>query len=121
MTSPSHPWRGFKLSGPLPLDAQNAWYRLRDIIASRTVIAFPDFSIPLQLHVDASVGHPNRTPRVRGGVGAILTQVQEGITRPIGYFSRQFRDSENRYNAYNAELTGIVASLNHFIQILKKL
>ena len=52
-------------------------------------------------------------------MGAILTQVQEGITRPIGYLNRQFRDSENRYNPNNAELTGIVASLNHFIQYLR--
>ena len=56
---------------------------------------------------------------IRGGLGAILTQVQDGITRPIGYFNRQFRESECKYNAYNAELTGIVASLNHFYYYLK--
>ena len=46
VSSRSHSWRGFTLSGPLPDDAQDAGYRLRDIIASRLVITFPDFSIP---------------------------------------------------------------------------
>jgi hypothetical protein len=83
------------------------------------VIAFPDFSLPFQLHVDASVGQEHHDPPIRGGLGAILTQVQDGFTRPIGYYSRQFRESECKYNAYNAELAGIVASLNHFYQYLK--
>ena len=78
---------------------------------------FPDFSLPFQLHVDASVGREHHG--IRGGLGAILTQVQDGITRPIGYFSRQFRESECKYNSYNAELAGIVASLNHFYYYLK--
>ena len=56
---------------------------------------------------------------IRGGLGAILTQVQDGITRPIGYFSRQFRESECKYSTYNTELAGIVASLDHFYYNLK--
>ena len=108
VTSSDHPWKSHKLSGDLPKEASDAWYKLRDIIISRPVIAFPDFSLPFQLFVDASVGKPHNDPPIRGGVGAILTQVQQGVTRPIGYFSRQFRDSESRYNAYNAELCGLV-------------
>ena len=119
VTSPEHPWRSYKLSGDLPQDASDAWYKLRNIIASRPVIAFPDFSLPFQLFVDASVGKPHADPPIRGGVGAILTQVQQGVTRAIGYFSRQFRDSESRYNAYNAELCGLVAALDHFMTYIK--
>ena len=119
VTSPEHPWRSYKLSGDLPQDAIDSWYKLRNIIASRPVIAFPDFSLPFQLFVDASVGKPHADPPIRGGVGAILTQVQHGVTRAIGYFSRQFRDSESRYNAYNAELCGLVAALDHFMTYIK--
>ena len=119
VTSPDHPWRSFTSSGDLPEDAQNAWYKLRSIIASRPVLAFADFSLPFQIFVDASVGKPHHTPPVRGGIGAILTQVQNGLTKPIGYFSRQFRDSESRYNAYNAELCGLVAGLEHFMTYIK--
>ena len=119
VTSPEHRWKSFKLSGDLPDDAQEAWFRLRNIIASRPVIAFPDFSLPFQLFVDASVGRPHEDPPIRGGMGAILTQVQQGVTRPVGYFSRQFRDSESNYNAFNAELCGVVTALDHFMTYLK--
>jgi hypothetical protein len=119
VTSQEHNWRSYKLSGDLPQKAIDAWYKLRGIIASRPVIAFPDFSLPFQMFVDASVGKPHAEPPIRGGVGAILTQVQNGVTRPIAYFSRQFRDSESRYNAYNAELCGLVAGLEHFMTYLK--
>ena len=119
VTSPEHPWKSQVLSGDLPQEAQDAWYKLRNIIASRPIIAFPDFSLPFQMFVDASVGKPHATPPIRGGIGAILTQVQNGVTRAIGYFSRQFRDSESRYNAYNAELCGLVAGLDHFMTYIK--
>ena len=119
VTSSEHPWRSKKISGDLPQDAIDAWFKLRNIIASRPVIAFPDFSLPFQIFVDASVGKPHADPPIRGGAGAILTQVQDGVTRAIGYFSRQFRDSESRYNAYNAELAGLVAGIEHFMTYLK--
>ena len=119
VTSPDHPWRSKILSGDLPKEASDAWYKLRDIIASRPVIAFPDFSLPFQMFVDASAGKPHNDPPIRGGIGAILTQVQNGVTRAMGYFSRQFRDSESRYNAYNAELCGLVAGLEHFMTYIK--
>ena len=119
VTSSEHPWKSQKLSGDMPKEATDAWYKLRNIIASRPVIAFPDFSLPFQMFVDACVGKPHADPPIRGGVGAILTQVQHGVTKAIGYFSRQFRDSESRYNAYNAELCGLVAGLEHFMTYLK--
>ena len=119
ITSPDHPWRSLILSGNLPQEAQDAWYKLRSIIASRPVVAFPDFSLPFQMFVDASVGKPHADPPIRGGIGAILTQVQDGVTKAVGYFSRQFRDSESRYNAYNAELCGLVAGLEHFMTYIK--
>ena len=77
VTSPSHPWRGEKLSGPLPEEALRAWNKLIKIISSRPAIAFPDFSLPFQLHVDASVGQEHHG--IRGGLGAILTQVQDRL------------------------------------------
>ena len=98
VTSPSHHWKSFKISGHLPKKAQEAWHKLIDIISSRPAIAFPDFSLPFQLHVDAAVGQDHHNPPIRGGLGAILTQVQDGFTRPIGYYSRQFRESECKYN-----------------------
>ena len=66
ITSPDHPWRSLILSGNLPQEAQDSWYKLRSIIASRPVVAFPDFSLPFQMFVDASVGKPHADPPIRG-------------------------------------------------------
>ena len=119
VTSPHNHWRGERLSGPLPSGALNAWKKLIDIISSRPAISFPDFNIPFQLHVETYVGQEHHNPPIRGGLSATLTQIQDGTTRPIGYYSRQFRESECKYNAYNAELAGIVSGLKHFYQYLK--
>ena len=40
ITSPEHPRRSQKLSGNMPKEAIDAWYKLRDIIASRPIIVF---------------------------------------------------------------------------------
>ena len=47
------------------------------------------------MFADAKAG--NATDR--GGIAAVLTQIQNSVTRPISYFSRQLRDSEQRYSA----------------------
>ena len=102
-----------------PTETVEAWKILMHIASSRPAIALPEFGLPFQLHVDASVGQEHHDPTVKEGIGAILTQIQDGITRPVGYFSRQFGESERKHNAHNAELAGIVASLNHFYYYLK--
>ena len=119
VTSENHPWRSTKLSGPLPLEAQDAWYKLRQIVSNAPTIAFPDFSLPFYLFCDASVGKPNADPPTRGGIAAVLTQVIDDKTRPVGFFSRQLRDSETRYSAYSAEMLSLCASLDHFYTFLK--
>ena len=64
VTSPNHPWRGEKLNGPLPEEALQAWEKLIKIISSCPAIAFLDFSLPFQLHVDASVGQEHHIPPI---------------------------------------------------------
>ena len=109
----------YDASKSLPTETVEAWKTLIHITSSRPAIALPDFGLPFQLHIDVSVGQEHHDPTVREGIGAILTQIQDGVTRPIGYFSRQFGESERKHNAYNAELASIVASLNHFYYYLK--
>ena len=49
----------------------------------------------------------------------MLTQNFEGVTKPIGYFSRRMRDSELRYSAFNAEMCSVVNAMEHWEQLLK--
>ena len=53
-----------------------------------SVLAFPDFKLPFILTTDAS----------KVAIGAILSQVQNGIERPIAYASRQLNNAERAYS-----------------------
>lgn len=67
------------------------------------------------MFADAKVG--NATDR--GGITADLTQIQNGVTRPISYFSRQLQGSEQRYSAFAAELLAVASRLQHWEPLLK--
>ena len=48
------------------------------------------------------------------GLGAVLSQVQEGLERPIAYASRLLADTETRYASTKKELLGLAWSVRHF-------
>jgi hypothetical protein len=54
---------------------------LKHKLSNPPVLAFPHTSLPFILGTDAS----------QVGVGAVLSQVQEGIDRPIAYASIQLK------------------------------
>ena len=66
---------------------QQAFESLKERLCSTSVLAFPDSKLPIILTTDAS----------KAAIGAILSQVQNGIERPIAYASRQL----NNVGAYS--------------------
>ena len=88
---------------------------LRRMALANPTLAFPDHAKPFYLFVDAAVGGKEE----RGGIAGVLCQVQEGRTRPIGFFSRKMRDSENFYTPFASELLAVSRSLDHFTHIIK--
>ena len=114
LTKDNSPWRSTKKNGPLPPNAMAAWKKLKAMLIERPTIYWPNTSLPFQLFCDASVG----TDEAPGGISAVLTQVIDGVTRPIGYYSRRLRASENRYNSFNAEMASINAALTHWRPLL---
>ena len=54
-----------------------------------------------------------------GGIGAVLTQNFDGVTKPIGYFSRRLRNHELRYTIFNVEMCSVVYALKHWEPLLK--
>ena len=115
LTSPHSNWRSVVRSGPLPEKAMQAWLELKRILLSEPCIAWPDTCLHFQMFADAKA--ENATDR--GGIAAILTQHQGSVTRPISYFSRQLRDSEQRYSAFAAELLAVANGLQHWESLLK--
>ena len=76
---------------------QTAFDTLKEKLVSPPVLAYPDFSFPFILHVDAS----------RSGLGATLCQLYDHGERPIAYASRGLSATERLYPAHKLEFLAL--------------
>uniref|UniRef100_A0A1X7UNW9 Integrase catalytic domain-containing protein n=1 Tax=Amphimedon queenslandica TaxID=400682 RepID=A0A1X7UNW9_AMPQE len=84
---------------------QSAFQKLKDLLTSPPVLAYPDFSNPFILHTDAS----------GEGLGAVLEQSNEnGVCHPVAYASRTVSEHEKNYGITELEALGVVWALKHF-------
>ena len=84
---------------------QEAFGRLKELLTSPPVLAYPDFLKPFVLHTDAS----------GKGLGAVLEQEQaDGKNHPIAYTSCTLSPHEERYGIMELETLAVVWSLRHF-------
>jgi hypothetical protein len=83
---------------------QAAFEALKCLLCSEHVLAYPDFNSQFILTTDAS----------KVAVAAILSQVQDGIERPISYASRQMNKAEQNYSASEAEMLAVTWGTRHF-------
>jgi hypothetical protein len=67
-------------------------------LSNTPVLAFPDFKVPFILTTDATTV----------GKGAVLSQVQEGIEKPISFTSQQLNKAERAYSASKLETLAVV-------------
>ena len=84
--------------------ANKAFIKAKAMIAKATMLAFPDFSKPFDLHTDASDYQ----------IGSVLSQDD----KPIAFFSRKLNAAQLNYTVTDKELLGITESLKHFRHIL---
>ena len=83
---------------------QNAFNKIKQIVARETLLAYPDFSKPFVIHTDAS-----------------HTQLGAGISQnnqPIAFYSRKLAPAQTRYTTTERELLSIVETLKEFRNIL---
>ena len=85
-------------------DCQDAFDRLKTLLTTSPITAFPDFSLPFQLYTDASTA----------GLSAILAQVREGKERIICCASRSLKQAEKVYPATKLECLAIVWAVAKF-------
>ncbi|RXN33232.1 Transposon Ty3-I Gag-Pol poly [Labeo rohita] len=81
-------------------ECQAALDELKGCLMSPPILAYPDFSEPFTLTTDGSFQ----------GLGAVLSQKQEGIERVVAYASRGLRGSEKNdknYSAFKLELLAL--------------
>ncbi len=73
---------------------------MKKIIARETLIAYPDFTQPFEIHTDAS--HTQ--------LGAVISQ----NGKPIAFYSRKLNSAQTRYTTTERELLSIVETLKEF-------
>ena len=78
--------------------------KLKAVLLQRPVVAYLDFSIPFRLYTDAS----------NVGLGAILSQQQEGKERIICCASHTLSKSEQNYSATKKECLAVVWGIKNF-------
>ncbi len=77
---------------------------MKNIIAKETLLAYPDFNKPFDIHTDAS--HTQ--------LGAVVSQ----DNKPIAFYSRKLNPAQTRYTTTERELLSIVETLKEFRNIL---
>ena len=85
-------------------DFQDAFDRLKTLLTTSPITAFPDFSQSFRLYTDVSTA----------GLGAILAQVGEGKERIICCASRSLNQAEKAYPATKLECLAIVWAVAKF-------
>lgn len=85
-------------------ECQTAFDRLKEIFISPPVLSFPFGTGEFILDTDAS----------NHGIGAVLSQVQDGEEKIIAYFSRVFSKQERNYCITRRELLAAVDAMKSF-------
>jgi len=81
-----------------------AYQDLKSALIDNMSLAYPDMNLPFIITTDAS-GY---------AIGAVLSQVQNGVDRPIYCISRTLKDAELRYSTIEKELLAIIYALDKF-------
>jgi len=89
-------------------ECQTAFDQLKSALVSADVLALPDDEGEYILDCDAS-DH---------AIGAVLSQVQDGVERPICYASQLYDKHQRNYNVTRKELLALVTFVRKFRQYL---
>ena len=85
-------------------EEQKAFETMKLIMSKETLLSYPDFSQPFDLHTDAS----------KTQLGAVLSQND----KQIAFYSRKLNPAQTRYTTTERELLAIVETLKEFRNIL---
>ena len=84
--------------------AQKAFDQMKQVISKRTLLTYPDFNKPFEIHTDAS----------HYQLGAVISQ----DNKPVAFYSRKLNPAQVNYTTTERELLSIVETLKEFRNIL---
>ena len=82
----------------------DAFLELKRRVTEAPCLKLPDFTQPFWLTTDAS----------NVGIGSQLSQMDNGVLRPVAFFSRTLRKHERNYTTTSKELLAVVESIKKF-------
>ena len=85
-------------------ECDKAFNTLKEELTSPKLLAYPDLSSEFVLDTDAS----------QWAIGGTLSQVCEGVERPVAYGSRTLNRAERRYSTTKRELLAVKHFMKHF-------
>lgn len=83
---------------------QKAFNTMKKVISKEVLLTYPDFSVPFNIHTDAS----------KRQLGAVISQRK----KPIAFYSRKLNSAQVNYTTTERELLSIVETLKEFRNIL---
>src|ERR1700749_3853067 len=89
-------------------EQRRAFEGLKSLIAEDAVLALPTDDGRFRLEADAS----------EGVIGAILSQQQDGVWRPVAFMSHSLTETERNYEIYDKEMLAIMNALEEYRAIL---
>ena len=91
-------------------DCEDAFQTLKDRLVTAPILAFPDYSLPFELHTDAST-------KALGYV--LLQKYPDDTTRVISYGGRTLSKAEKNYCITELELLALVDGCHRFAIYLR--
>ena len=85
-------------------EQQKAFQSMKDKLCATPVLAYPNFKLLFTQTTDASTT----------SIAAILSQVQDGVERPIAYVSTQLHKAEQVYAESEIEILALVWATKYF-------
>ncbi|CAG2246096.1 unnamed protein product [Mytilus edulis] len=89
-------------------DCEAAFTQLKNALMSTPVLAYPNPQLPFILDTDAS----------NVGIGAVLSQVQDGQEKAIAFGSKKLNKAQQRYNVTRRELLAVITFVHQFRHFL---
>lgn len=85
-------------------EAEQAFIDIKKALINAPVLALPDYKLPFEIHTDAS----------NVGIGAMITQQQNGINRVIAYYSAKLTPTQQRYMTTEKECLAVIMAIEKF-------